>query len=105
MHPASSTGGPTSTPTPTRSGPSASSTARPGTYTWIPFGGGVRRCIGATFAQMEMQVVLRRIAERVALEPVGDPEPIRRRAIALVPARGGEVRVVGPRTAAGRSVG
>ena len=77
----------------------------PGTYTWIPFGGGVRRCIGATFAQMEMQVVLRRIAERVALEPVGDPEPIRRRAIALVPARGGEVRVVGPRAAAGRSVG
>jgi cytochrome P450 len=71
----------------------------PGTYTWIPFGGGVRRCIGATFAQMEMQVVLRRIAERVALEPVGDPEPIRRRAIALVPARGGEVRVVGRRAA------
>jgi cytochrome P450 len=67
----------------------------PGTYTWIPFGGGIRRCIGATFAQMEMQVVLRRIAERVALEPVGDAEPVRRRAIALVPARGGEVRVVG----------
>ena len=72
----------------------------PGTYTWIPFGGGVRRCIGATFAQMEMQVVLRRIAERVALEPVGDPEPVRRRAIALVPARGGEVRVVGTRAPA-----
>ena len=65
----------------------------------------MRRCIGATFAQMEMQVVLRRIAERVALEPVGGPEPIRRRAIALVPARGGEVRVVGPRAAAGRSAG
>jgi cytochrome P450 len=70
----------------------------PGTYTWIPFGGGIRRCIGATFAQMEMQVVLRRIAERVALEPVGDAEPVRRRAIALVPARGGEVRVVGTRS-------
>jgi cytochrome P450 len=69
----------------------------PGTYTWIPFGGGVRRCVGATFAQMELQVVLRRIAERVALEPVGDPEPVRRRAITLVPARGGEVRVVGTR--------
>src|SRR3954466_6881004 len=37
----------------------------PGTYTWIPFGGGVRRCVGATFAQMEMQVVLRTIAQRV----------------------------------------
>jgi len=69
----------------------------PGTYTWIPFGGGVRRCLGATFAQMELQVVLRRIAERVVLEPVGEPEPVRRRAITLVPARGGEMRVVGTR--------
>jgi len=66
----------------------------PGTYTWIPFGGGIRRCIGATFAQMEMQVVLRTIAARVALESVGAPEPVRRRGIALVPARGGELRVV-----------
>jgi cytochrome P450 len=66
----------------------------PGTYTWIPFGGGVRRCIGATFAQMELQLVLETIARRVTLEPVGDPEPVRRRAITLVPARGGEVRVV-----------
>jgi cytochrome P450 len=66
----------------------------PGTYTWIPFGGGVRRCIGASFAQMEMQVVLRTIAARVVLEPVGEAEPVRRRAITLVPARGGEVRVV-----------
>ena len=65
----------------------------------------MRRCLGATFAQVEMQIVLRRIAERVALEPVGDPEPIRRRAITLAPARGGEVRVVGPRAAAGRSAG
>ena len=67
---------------------------QPGTYTWIPFGGGVRRCIGATFAQMELQLVLETIARRVTLEPVGEPEPVRRRAIALVPARGGEVRVV-----------
>ena len=66
----------------------------PGTYTWIPFGGGIRRCIGATFAQIEMQVVLRTIAARVALESVGAPEPVRRRGIALVPARGGELRVV-----------
>jgi len=69
----------------------------PGTYTWIPFGGGVRRCLGASFAQMELEVVLRRIAERVALAPVGEPEPVRRRAIALVPARGGEVRVLARR--------
>jgi cytochrome P450 family 135 len=69
----------------------------PGTYTWIPFGGGVRRCVGATFAQMEMQVVLRTIAARVRLEAVGEPEPVRRRAITLVPARGGEVRVLARR--------
>jgi cytochrome P450 len=69
----------------------------PGTYTWIPFGGGVRRCVGATFAQMEMQVVLRTIARRVRLEAVGEPEPVRRRAITLVPARGGEVRVLARR--------
>ena len=69
----------------------------PGTYTWIPFGGGVRRCLGASFAQMELEVVLRRIAQRVALAPVGEPEPVRRRAITLVPARGGEVRVLARR--------
>jgi cytochrome P450 family 135 len=73
----------------------------PGTYTWIPFGGGIRRCLGATFAQMEMNVVLRTIASRVALEPVGAPEPVRRRAIALVPARGAQVRVLGPRAPVG----
>jgi cytochrome P450 family 135 len=73
----------------------------PGTYTWIPFGGGIRRCLGATFAQMEMNVVLRTIASRVTLEPVGAPEPVRRRAIALVPARGAEVRVVGARVPVG----
>jgi cytochrome P450 len=73
----------------------------PGTYTWIPFGGGIRRCLGATFAQMEMNVVLRTIASRVTLEPVGAPEPVRRRAIALVPARGAEVRMLGPRQPVG----
>jgi cytochrome P450 len=46
---------------------------------------------------MEMQVVLRTIARRVRLEAVGEPEPVRRRAITLVPARGGEVRVLARR--------
>jgi cytochrome P450 len=64
-----------------------------GTYTWIPFGGGVRRCLGAAFAQMEMQVVLQTIVARVRLEAAGDEEPVRRRGITLVPGRGGEVRV------------
>jgi cytochrome P450 family 135 len=68
----------------------------PGTYTWIPFGGGVRRCLGAAFAQVEMQVVLQTLARSVRLEPVGDAEGVRRRGVTLVPARGGEVRVAAP---------
>ena len=40
-----------------------------GTYTWIPFGGGVRRCLGASFALFEMKTVLSRIVARVSLRP------------------------------------
>lgn len=47
---------------------------RPGTYSWIPFGGGRRRCIGATFAHMELDVVLRLILERVELAPTDAPD-------------------------------
>ena len=66
---------------------------KPGTYTWIPFGGGMRRCIGAQFAQMEMQVVLHAIARSVHLEPVGPPEESVSRFITSSPARGAEVRI------------
>ena len=41
----------------------------PGTYTWIPFGGGVRRCLGAAFAQFEMAVVLRELVRRREIRP------------------------------------
>ena len=51
----------TATRSRTRSAPSASSTSAPATYAWIPFGGGVRRCLGAAFAEMEMRVVLAEI--------------------------------------------
>jgi len=66
-----------------------------GTYTWIPFGGGVRRCLGASFAQFEMAAVLRVVARRCArLEPDGVvPERIARRSITLVPEREGSVLV------------
>jgi cytochrome P450 len=65
-----------------------------GTYTWIPFGGGVRRCLGASFALFEMRVVLRELVARLELR-AADPRPerITRRAITLVPERGGEVVV------------
>jgi cytochrome P450 len=63
-----------------------------GTYTWLPFGGGVRRCLGAAFAQFEMKTVLRVLAREVRLSPVRAPsEPVRRRAITLTPGRGTEV--------------
>ena len=65
----------------------------PGTYTWIPFGGGMRRCIGAAFAQFEMRAVLRGVLRSVDLEPAAGPERISRRAITLVPRRGGRVKV------------
>ncbi len=66
-----------------------------GTYTWIPFGGGVRRCLGASFAQFEMAAVLRVLARRCSsLEPDGVvPERTARRSITLVPAREGAVVV------------
>ena len=69
----------------------------PGTYSWIPFGGGVRRCLGAAFAQVEMQVVLQTLAESVRLEAVGGAEAVRRRGITLAPARGGQVRALASR--------
>jgi len=65
-----------------------------GTYTWIPFGGGVRRCLGASLALLEMKAVLNVLAERIdRLTPVSaTAEPMGRAAIVtLVPARGGQV--------------
>ncbi len=41
----------------------------PGTYTWFPFGGGVRRCLGASFAQFEIKVVLRELVARLDIKP------------------------------------
>jgi cytochrome P450 len=64
----------------------------PGTYTWIPFGGGRRRCLGASFALVEMNVVLRSVLSQVAVEaPGAGRERSRRRAITLTPGHGSRV--------------
>jgi cytochrome P450 len=60
----------------------------PGTYTWIPFGGGRRRCLGGSFAMLEMKVALRAALRRYTIEPAAEPESTRRRAITISPRRG-----------------
>src|SRR5215218_8909671 len=69
----------------------------PGTYTWIPFGGGVRRCLGGAFAQFEMAVVLKELVGRRRIRPArAQPEHSVRSTITNVPNRGAEV-LVSPR--------
>ncbi|HYV14962.1 MAG TPA: cytochrome P450 [Conexibacter sp.] len=66
----------------------------PSTYEWLPFGGGIRRCLGASFALYEMQVVLGTILRRATLETTtAKPEKVRRRFVTFTPGEGGRVRV------------
>jgi cytochrome P450 len=64
----------------------------PDTYTWIPFGGGTRRCLGASFATFEMRVVIARVLARTQLRAIGRPDSGVRKGVTIVPRRG--VRVV-----------
>ena len=64
----------------------------PATYAWIPFGGGVRRCLGAAFAEMEMRVALAEILRRRALRPASPgAERVARRNVTFSPAHGTRV--------------
>jgi cytochrome P450 family 135 len=66
----------------------------PESYTWIPFGGGVRRCIGAPFALLEMKVAIARILARTRLRaPRAKDERTRFRGVTVLPSRGGEAVV------------
>jgi cytochrome P450 len=66
-------------------------------YAWIPFGGGVRRCIGAAFAEYEMRIVLREFVAAAALSaPDPEPEAVRVRNITLAPGKGTLVRLDRP---------
>jgi cytochrome P450 len=71
----------------------------PGTYTWIPFGGGRRRCLGASFAMLEMKLAITAALRRFTLDPAGDLERTRRRAITISPRRGA-LTVLRPRARA-----
>jgi cytochrome P450 family 135 len=65
---------------------------KPGTYEWIPFGGGIRRCLGAALAMAEQRVVLEAMTRRLDLE-ADDPEPERasHRNVTMIPSRGARV--------------
>ena len=64
----------------------------PGTYTWIPFGGGRRRCLGASFAMLEMKTVLRAVLTHAQLRPTATgAELTRRRSITISPGLGARV--------------
>jgi cytochrome P450 len=68
---------------------------KPDNYAWIPFGGGIRRCIGAAFAEYEMRTILREFVERAELRPAAPkPEKVKIRNITLVPAKGARVRLI-----------
>jgi cytochrome P450 len=67
---------------------------KPGTYDWIPFGGGIRRCLGAALAMAEQRVVLTTMARRLDLEPDRPaPERAMHRNVTMIPARGARVTI------------
>jgi cytochrome P450 len=79
-------------PEPTRFRPARFLDGAPEPFSWIPFGGGVRRCVGAAFAALELREVLRAVGERLALAPDrAAGERMVRRGVVLAPSRGGTV--------------
>jgi cytochrome P450 len=75
-------------PEPDRFKPERFLGVQPDTYAWLPFGGSIRRCLGASFAMFEMKVVIPVVLRALRLRAASpEPEPMRRRAITFVPAR------------------
>jgi cytochrome P450 len=73
---------------------------KPGTYEWIPFGGGIRRCLGASLAMAEQRLVLTEMTRRLDLEAAEpEPERARHRNVTMIPARGARVVIRGRRSA------
>jgi cytochrome P450 len=89
-------------PDPTAFRPERFLAGAPEPFTWIPFGGGTRRCAGAAFAALEMREVLRAAAARVTLSPDRPAgERMIRRGVTLAPSRGGRVVAAPLRSSAG----
>jgi cytochrome P450 family 135 len=88
-------------PEPERFDPERMRGATPSPVEWLPFGGGGRRCLGATFAQVEMRVVLREVLRRVELAGTDAPgEQQRVKHVTLVPSDGARIRVTARRPVA-----
>jgi cytochrome P450 len=70
---------------------------RPGSYSWIPFGGGMRRCIGAPVAMLEARIVLSTLIQELDLRAAQpEPETIKRKAVIIVPSQGARVMASTP---------
>ena len=78
-------------PAPERFDPDRWIGVKPDPYTWLPFGGGIRRCIGMAFAQFEMRVVLQTVVPRARMRLAGGPAKVTRRGITLAPSGGTRV--------------
>jgi cytochrome P450 len=79
-------------PDPTSFKPERYKNGAPEPYSWVPFGGGTRRCLGASYPSLETREVLRAVASRFTLTPDRvQGERMRRRSVTLAPARGGVV--------------
>ena len=61
---------------------------KPAPYTWLPVGGGIRRCIGMAFAQFETRIVLQTVVARARMRLADGPARVVRRGITLAPAGG-----------------
>jgi cytochrome P450 len=79
-------------PNPERFDPDRWIGVKPDPYTWLPFGGGIRRCIGMAFAQLEMRLVIASVVQRTRLRLADGPAAVVRRGITLAP--GGGTRVI-----------
>jgi cytochrome P450 len=79
-------------PDPERFDPQRFIGKRPSTFAWLPFGGGTRRCVGAAFANVEMDVVLRTVLRHYVIDTSTAPdEKVHCRGVAFTPTKGGRV--------------